>query len=389
MSREAMVWTMGGVVLGLWLGAGSVEAQAQPDLVEASVGGRSARVAVSRHHGFAAVNAGDLSPIWSSSSSNGTSLRAEFLGREILFEAGSPFFRHAGSTFQLANPTYRWGGAFWIPAEFVERWLPARAGAVALAADRATGTSDPLPARVDPDAEWRVVIDPGHGGHDPGTLGRRSREKDVVLAISRMLHEELRERERIEPYLTREGDVYVAHDVRSALAVERGGDLFVSIHANGVNDARARGFETIFLGPARSEEARQVALRENRGPSVEESAGSTGDLAFILTGLDRTENLDESRRFAGFVQNAIREARGGRSPDRGVKQGPWWVLLGALARMPSVIVEVGFLSNESEERFLTSADGQRLMARAIADAIVAYRRDLLERYAGPRGEGAG
>jgi N-acetylmuramoyl-L-alanine amidase len=117
------------------------------------------------------------------------------------------------------------------------------------------------------------------------------------------------------------------------------------------------------------------------------SAGSIDDRRFILTGLDRTENISESRRFAGFVQNALREARGPGVPDRGVKQGPWWVLLGALARMPSVIIEVGFVSNPREEAYLVSQDGQREVAGAIARAIVAYREDVIRRFAATEGAG--
>ena len=163
--------------------------------------------------------------------------------------------------------------------------------------------------------------------------------------------------------------------------MDRAGDLFVSIHANAAADERARGFETIFLGEARSEEAREVALRENRGPEVDDAGGSPSDVQFILAGMDRNENYAESRLFAGFVQNSIRSVRRGGAPDRGVIQGPWWVLLGALVRMPSVIVEVGFLSNDEEERYLNGAEGQGAIARAIADAIVAYREDVLRRYA--------
>jgi len=191
----------------------------------------------------------------------------------------------------------------------------------------------------------------------------------------------LRGAERMVTSMTRDTDVYVKHDDRSAVAVERQGDLFVSIHANAASARSAQGFETIFLGPARSEEARSVALRENRTPEVDgEGPGSIDDLMFILTGLERTENLAESRRFAGFVQNGLRRTRGRASPDRGVKQGPWWVLLGALARMPSVIVEVGFLSNPEEEAYLRTREGQRAVARAIAEAIVAYRSDVLDRF---------
>ena len=360
--------------------AGSEAAQA----VQAEVGGRAVSLPISRHRAYPVIDAAGLAAVWEEVRRSGVFLQARLLGEDVAFEAGSPFFRHGTRTYQLANPPYERDGAFWIPADFVSGWLADRAPEVAVTAPASptqAPADDPLPARVDPTVPWRVIIDPGHGGRDPGTLGGGSHEKDIVLAIGRRLYEELRDRGMIEPHLTRDADVYVEHDLRSRFAVDRAGDLFVSIHANAAADERARGFETIFLGPARSEEAREVALRENRGPEVEGAVGSPSDIQFILAGQDRTQNMDESRLFAGFVQNAIREGMGGRSPDRGVKQGPWWVLLGALARMPSVIVEVGFLSNGEEERYLNGAEGQGALARAIADAIESYREDVLRRYA--------
>lgn len=377
-----------------------LEAQTPPETVQAEVSGRTVSLAVARHRAYPAVEAADLAlaleSVLDDVTRNGVFLRARLHGEEVAFEAESPFFRHGERTVQLANPPYEEGGAFWLPAEFVTRWVsegspqvaavspgsePSEPSASSPASPVSPPADDPLPARVDPAAPWRVIIDPGHGGRDPGTLGGTSQEKDIVLAIARRLYEELEGREMVEPYLTRDRDVYVDLDLRSRFAVDRAGDLFVSIHANAAADERARGFETIFLGQARSEEAREIALRENRGPDVDDAAGSPSDVRFILAGLDRTENLAESRLFAGFVQNSIRSARRGGSPDRGVIQGPWWVLLGALVRMPSVIVEVGFLSNAEEERYLNGAEGQGAIAGAIADAIVAYREDLLRRYA--------
>lgn len=373
-----------------------IAAQAPPETVQAEVSGRTVSLVVARHRAYAAVDAADLAlaleSVLEDVTRNGGFLRARLHGEEVAFEAESPFFRHGGRAVQLANPPYEEGGAFWLPAEFVVRWVsegPPPVAAVSAsqppdsspASPSSPPAADPLPARVDPTVPWRVIIDPGHGGRDPGTLGSASYEKDIVLAIASRLYEELEGREMVEPYLTRDADVYVDLDQRSQFAVDRAGDLFVSIHANAAGDERARGFETIFLGQARSEEAREVALRENRGPEVDDAAGSPSDVQFILAGLDRTENLAESRLFAGFVQNSIRSARRGGSPDRGVIQGPWWVLLGALVRMPSVIVEVGFLSNDEEERYLNGAEGQQAIARAIADAIVEYRADVLRRYA--------
>ena len=382
------------VLSGLLTG---IDAQTPPETVQAHVSGRTVSLAVARHRAYPAVDAAELAlaleSVLDGVTRNGVFLRARLRGEEVAFEAGSPFFRHGGRAVQLANPPYEEGGAFWLPAEFVARWVSegpppvadgsegSGAPAASAAASSPAPATDPLPARVDPMAPWRVIIDPGHGGRDPGTLGSASYEKDIVLAIARRLYEELEGREMFEPHMTRNSDVYVDLDERSQFAVDRAGDLFVSIHANAAGDERARGFETIFLGQARSEEAREVALRENRGPEVDDAAGSPSDVQFILAGLDRTENLAESRLFAGFVQNSIRRVRRGGSPDRGVIQGPWWVLLGALVRMPSVIVEVGFLSNDEEERYLNGAEGQDAIARAIADAIVAYRADVLRRYA--------
>ena len=363
-----------------------IAAQTPPETVQAEVAGRTVNLAVARHRAYPAVDAADLALAFESVLEDvawtGVFLRARLRGEAVAFEAESPFFRHGGRAVQLANPPYEEGGAFWLPAEFVTRWVSEGPPPVTAAASPSPPpAADPLPARVDPTVPWRVIIDPGHGGRDPGTLGSASYEKDIVLAIGRQLYEELEGREMFEPHLTRETDIYVDLDVRSQFAVDRAGDLFVSIHANAAADERARGFETIFLGQARSEEAREVALRENRGPEVDDAAGSPSDVQFILAGMDRNENLEESRLFAEFVQHSIRSVRRGGAPDRGVIQGPWWVLLGALVRMPSVIVEVGFLSNDEEERYLNGAEGQDAIARAIADAVVAYREDVLRRYA--------
>ncbi len=374
-------WIVASAVLAALTSVSGLWAQAQPDVLETEVAGRPARFRVAHHREYGAINLGELSStVLQSGQIDGPFLHARIGGLELAMEAGSPFFTYGETAYQLANPPYEWGGVFWIPAEFVTAWLPRVVGG-ASGEVVATVPDGPTPRRVDPDQTWHVVIDPGHGGRDPGTLGKNVREKDVVLAIGLALRDELSGVPHIEASMTRDTDVYVKLDDRSAFAVQRDGDLFVSIHANSAPARSASGFETIFLGPARSEEARSVALRENRTPEVDgEGPGSIDDLMFILTGLDRTENLSESRRFAGFVQNALRDTRGRGVPDRGVKQGPWWVLLGALARMPSVIVEVGFLSNADEGAYLRTRQGQRAVARAIADAIVSYRTDVLSRF---------
>ena len=395
---------IGGVVVAYTVLGGTpaeIGGQARPETVraetvssetvQAEVGGRPVSFPVVRHRAYPAVAATELAlaleSVLDDVTRNGVFLRARLHGEEVAFEAESPFFRRGGHVLQLANPPYAAGGAFWIPAEFVTRWVSEGPP------PEDPPPEEPRPSRVDPASPWRVIIDPGHGGRDPGTLGGASYEKDVVLAIGQRLQQELGAHEMFEPHMTRETDVYLDLDARSSFAVERAGDLFVSIHANAAADEGVRGFETIFLGEARFEEAREVALRENRGLEVEEPTDSPSDRQStrdrdlqVIHALEvGNEHLEESGRFAGFVQNSIRSTRGGGRLDRGVKQGPWWVLLGAIVRMPSVIVEVGFLSNDEEEGYLNDAEGQAAIARAIAEAIVAYRADLLRRF-GPAPE---
>lgn len=344
-----------------------------------SLGG-ALEVAVAEHRGYPAVRVSELvGGFLTDATLRESAAHGRLAGEALTLQAGSPFLRYGSRVYQLANPAYEEGGSLWAPAELLTRWWPmVRARRGQGLAGRGAGGAARVPSPLG-DGTWRVVIDPGHGGRDPGALGTRgTREKDVVLGIARRVYERLRSEPGVDPVLTRERDVFVPVRDRSQLAVEQDGELFVSIHANVARDRRASGFETFFLSPARTEEAREVAVRENSVMDLEEGEGpDLGAIQFILAGLDRNVNLQESRRLAGYVQNAMRERRATR--DRGVKQGPFWVLLGALSRMPSVLVEVGFLSSPDEEGVLRTERGQDEIADAIADAILEYR-GYLERY---------
>ena len=359
-----------------------VAGQAPPEgTVAAELNGRAVELRVARHRPYPAFNASELADaLLNQGVFTGQYMNARVGGTALVLEAGSPFFRFGNSTYQLANSPYQWGGAFWVPSDFLTEWWPRVVGdgGVRLATDLPEPDAT-LVERTsrDPNRPMRVILDPGHGGKDPGTLTRGAREKDIVLGIGRALHRELAAKVGFEPVLTRDTDVFIPIEQRSRIAIQRGGELFVSIHVNSVpGSSRASGFETYFLGMERSEEAREVALRENSVIQFEDGAGPvTDDLQFILTGVDRNANLVESRHFAGCVQNMMRETRGARG-DRGVKQGKFWVLLGALAEMPSVIVEVGFITNATEREFLVSSSGQQQVAAALADAIAGYKRYL-------------
>jgi N-acetylmuramoyl-L-alanine amidase len=217
----------------------------------------------------------------------------------------------------------------------------------------------------------RIVVDAGHGGHDPGAIGpSRLREKDVTLAMAKKLAARLRGY-GFEVVLTRSDDRFLALEERTALANTHKGDLFVSVHANANPRRSWSGIETYFLNVTDDRYARRLAAREN---GVDLSVA--GDLARILTDLDAKASADASQRLAHLVQREVCggvRARVGEVRDLGVKNALFYVLLGA--RMPAVLVETGFISNRAEERRLASARYQDEVAAGIARAVKGFAAD--------------
>ncbi len=214
----------------------------------------------------------------------------------------------------------------------------------------------------------RVVLDPGHGGRDPGAIGVRGiREKDVTLSIAREVAARLREDGRWEVRLTREGDQTLALEQRTAIANAFGADLFISIHANASPSRRAGGVETYYLERATDRAARRLAARENGGGEVDE-------MEHILADVVLTAKVRESRRLAEDLQAALvgrlsQMKRGLR--DLGVKRGPFYVLAGAF--MPAVLVETAFLTHPEEARLLGDSAFRRQAAEAIAAGIETFQ----------------
>lgn len=295
-------------------------------------------------------------------------------GETVELRPGSPFVKIGNRLLQLSNVPFQSDGAFHVPDE-----LFADAAFAAVADESASPALPPVVAgqRSRRPGPWRVVIDPGHGGRHPGTVSPRTGvlEKNLTLAVSRLIFEELQSIEGIEPILTRNSDVFVDVPDRPIFAVQRDGDLFVSIHVDAQErGTSARGFTTYYLGAARTEEGRRAAMRENTVPGANASERPNIDqLEFILAGLDQGIHLRESVRFGGFIQNELRSAVD--SPDRGVRPGPYWVLMRATSNMPTVLVELGFITNRDEERRLRDPKHHREMARAIAKAIGDYLAD--------------
>jgi N-acetylmuramoyl-L-alanine amidase len=218
----------------------------------------------------------------------------------------------------------------------------------------------------------RIVIDPGHGGHDPGAQARGLNEADLTLDLALRLEKLLQKEPGLEVVLTRRTDVYIPLEERTAIANREGADLFLSIHANTSRNGSARGVETYFLSFAGSADAEAVAARENSS-----HAGEMHKLPDIIRAITLNNKLDESRDLAGMVQEALvtRLRRSSKAvQNRGVKKAPFVVLIGA--EMPSVLAEVSFMSNRQELQLLKTAAYKNRIAEALHAAVMRYRRSL-------------
>ncbi len=225
----------------------------------------------------------------------------------------------------------------------------------------------------------RVVIDPGHGGKDPGCHGRQAREKDIVLGIALELAALLEQQyPGLEVLLTRDEDVFVPLNERAELANKARADLFISIHCNYIRGSAAtRGSETYVMGLHRAEENLEVAKRENSVILLEDNYkevyGYDPDSpeGHIILTMVQHAFLEQSIRFAQMVEEQMAAAK---RRSRGVKQAGFVVL--RQTTMPSVLVETGFLSNRQEEAFLLSKEGQQTVARALARAFGRYKAEV-------------
>jgi len=363
--------------------------------VETQDGPLEPGLSVVNHRGFAAVPSRELTRLgWNvSESEEGAVIRWQGGPPAVELRIGDPFLSWGGDGVQLAEAPYRAGGRVYLPVQFFVDVLPWKLPEL-FQYEMDTRTllmRDPeVPASFYTDPVRVVVIDPGHGGRDPGARGRGGTdEKDVALAIGRELALVLEDVPDLEVYLTRDSDTLIPIWKRGELATRWKGDhpgVFVSIHANSlpssVPDFRStRGFETYFLSEARTDHERRVAALENAAQeyeSVDQRLSSDPDLSFILSELRNLDHQHWSALLAGLVQDELGDIHPG--PNRGVKQGPLAVITNAL--MPAVLVEVGFLTNSEEERLLTQETFQENTAAALGAAIL----DFFVRY--PTGAGS-
>ncbi|MCD6569688.1 MAG: N-acetylmuramoyl-L-alanine amidase, partial [Deltaproteobacteria bacterium] len=214
----------------------------------------------------------------------------------------------------------------------------------------------------------RIVIDPGHGGKDPGAIGPHGeREKDIALAVSKRLANRLK-KEGFDVFLTRETDVFIPLEERTAFANKKKADLFISIHANANRNRSTCGVETYFLNLTTDETAIQVAARENATTSK-----SISSLQLIINDLMLNSKINESSKFAKYVHTSIiKSLKNGnyKRNDLGVKQAPFYVLLGA--QMPSILIEIGFITHSRECLLLRNSSYQNTIINGIAKGINTY-----------------
>ena len=323
----------------------------------------------------------------------------------IEMEEGVPFLRVGATVVPILMPPLRSGRTFLVPFQ-VATWvipkfatgfnfdLAAAELRIFNTAARRVVESPPAPAsntvttlpsitnstpRPRRTQRRLIVVDAGHGGPDPGMRGPigggpRIVEKDVTLAVARLLAQELRN-SGVDVLMTRTTDTLIALSDRGRIANRNKGDLFVSVHVNATGSrsasgARERGYETYFLAEAKTEEASRVERMENEAVKFETGANAPkGDpLSFIINDMAQNEHLRESNDLAETIQDGFRTFHPGK--DRGVQQANFAVLRGSF--MPAVLVEIGFGTNPSEAAYLLDYSNQRQIAASIARSVMEY-----------------
>jgi N-acetylmuramoyl-L-alanine amidase len=215
----------------------------------------------------------------------------------------------------------------------------------------------------------RIVIDPGHGGHDTGTIGPEGlMEKDLVLDVSLRLGRLLEARLGADVVYTRDDDTFIPLETRTAIANEKQADLFVSIHANSSPDPEARGVETYYLNFTSNPDALEVAAREN---AVSEK--SIHELQDLVKKITLKEKIEESRELASDVQSSLYQGLASKNSslhNRGVKKAPFVVLIGA--NMPSILAEISFVSNPIDEKRLQTPEYRQKIAESLYKGVAKY-----------------
>ncbi|MFA5115741.1 MAG: N-acetylmuramoyl-L-alanine amidase [Candidatus Omnitrophota bacterium] len=285
--------------------------------------------------------------------------------KSFSFYVGMEYAVVNGRPEKMGSPVVFYGGAVAIPADFAVERMGKLLG-------RPQITRGPQPPVTQKYLIRKIVIDPGHGGDDPGAIGKTGlKEKDLVLDISKRVKDKLAEN-GVNAVMTRERDKFIPLTKRSQIANESDADFFVSVHANAARLKGARGFEVYYLSNAVDDNARAVQAAEDSFLKFDDTSflHRNTDLEATVWDLVYTENREESIELAKYIAKAVDDQTSLK--NRGVKSARFCVLRGT--QMPSVLVEVGFISNSSEERNLKDPEYREAVASAITRGILNYKK---------------
>lgn len=285
-------------------------------------------------------------------------------GKAVVLRPDSSFALVDGEAITLNHPIEYRNGAAYIPAR-----------SAAFITQEIFGLEIPAVPAKEGYRIRTVVIDPGHGGKDPGAISRYgTKEKDIVLDVSKRLKKYL-EKNGLTVYLTRDKDIFIPLYKRARIADSKNADFFISVHANAARHSRARGFEVYYLSEATDDNARAMEAAENASLKFEEKNANNGKNALYQNptacDLVLSENRRQSKALAYYICNMTSDSLGMKK--RGVKGARFAVLKGAM--VPAVLVEVGFLTNRREESKLKRASFREKIAGAISRSIAAYKRE--------------
>ena len=340
------------------------------------------------------VNTGDLSKILGSENvfANGTTkkevINADNL--EIKITVDSQFILVEEKLYQLEAPTFQTKNKTYVPLMGFLLILEAEKIVSGFAIDEPSkkiiirqqieenkSSQKVSSKKIDSEKKkWQfksIIIDPGHGGKDPGAVGRSGlKEKDVALDVSKRLAKKIEKNLGIKTILTREEDTFIKLQDRTKFANQNEGSLFVSIHVNSAESRKAYGFETYFLSTTKNESAIRVAARENSVLELEGSVQTLKNEDLIRATIAQASFVQQSERLAAIIQQEI--GKRVESKDLGVKQAGFYVLMGA--SMPNVLIELGFISNAQEEKKLKSSQYREALATSIYRAIEEYQKSI-------------
>ncbi len=300
-------------------------------------------------------------------------LKVNMYETQIIFLLDSAYVTAGREIYNMTFPVLLNQSKYYIPVNFLQEILPL------VFPNEVVYQIDNIIAPIPVDNRIKtIVIDPGHGGKDPGAIGfsKKSYEKDITLDIALKLRDLITKNSDIKVFLTRDDDRFVSLRERTEFANEVKANLFISLHINAHTNNDVSGIEVYYLSTARTDDARATEALENavvyHYEGGEEALKRYNDLDFILSDMAQNEHLQESHELCNIMQKSLVETTKGK--DRGVKQADFYVLRGAF--MPAVLVETGFISNKSEERKLVNANYQIDIANALYQSVDCFVRRL-------------